>query len=230
MAGGFVVPLVLGLGLFGGAAALSWQLDKQHHAGPLRYAVPRLDVVQAMATGFGNLLADGFWLQFLQYNGEKLLEAENSRTYENLWEGFSLITGLDPHFKDAYMFGSWVLGDDGQFDHAEALIRRGAALHPDEPRYLYQLGFVQFLYKHDLVAAIASFRACSRLAERDAKNASLQLGATRMAAGLALRRNEKEAAANAWRFLHGKAKQAGDARMADIAKRALGRLGFEVPD
>ncbi|MBI6546492.1 MAG: hypothetical protein HY692_06835 [Cyanobacteria bacterium NC_groundwater_1444_Ag_S-0.65um_54_12] len=213
------------------AAGLSGRLDRMHGAeGVARYPVPRREVIQAIATGFDNLLADSFWLQFLQYNGEKLTEDLATRRYEHLWEGLTLIIGLDPHFRDAYLFGSWVLGDAGDGKRAAELVASGARRHPTDPRYPFQLGFIEFLYRKDLPAAIQAFQHCASLAARRREDHNLWLSATRMAAGLSLRRNQRQTAIAIWRSLYQKSRELGDDRMAQIAERALERLGVNVMD
>ena len=180
--------------------------------------------MRAISTDFDNLLADTFWLQFLQYNGEKLLEDQDTRAYEHLWEGLTLITGLDPKFRDAYVFGSWVLGDAGLAAQAAELVKRGWASYPDDARLPFQLGFIEFLYCHDNAKAQAAFRAAADLAGRSPETSGLQIPSTRMAAAMAVKRNQHDTAISIWRVLFDKANQVNDRRMRDIARRALERL------
>lgn len=218
--------LVASAVLLAASAGLSWRLDRYHLAeGALRYPVPRSDVMRAISTDFDNLLADAFWLQFLQYNGEKLLEDQGTRVYEHLWEGLTLITDLDPRFRDAYVFGSWVLGDAGMAAQAAKLVDTGWKRNPDDARLPFQLGFISFLYLNDNDRAEQAFRAAAELAARPPGNKGLQLAATRMAASMAVKRNQRDTAISIWRVLFEKARQLNDRRMRDIARNALTRLG-----
>lgn len=210
------------------SAGLSWRLDRYHLAeGAARYPVPRLEVVQAVSTDFDNVLADAFWLQFLQYNGEKLVEDQASRVYEHLWEGLTLITGLDRKFRDAYVFGSWVLGDAGMGERAAELVEIGWKRNPSDARLPFQLGFVVFLYLDDSARAEAAFKAAAELASGQPGNRDLEIASTRMAAAMAMKRNQRETAIRIWRVLFDRARQSGDRRMQDIARRALERLGIQ---
>lgn len=221
--------LVVGAMLLAVSAGLSWRLDRYHLAeGAARYPVPKLEVVRAVSTDFDNLLADTFWLQFLQYNGEKLLEDQGKRVYEHLWEGLNLITGLDPKFRDAYVFGSWVLGDAGMGDKAAELVELGWKRNPEDARLPFQLGFVSFLYLDDTSRAEAAFKAAAELATIRPEDSGLQLASTRMAAAMAMKQNKKDTAVRIWRLMHRKAQETGDRRMEEIARNALERLGVKV--
>lgn len=226
MHGRELLPII---GLISATTGLSWHLDRFHQAeGTERYTVPREDVVRLVATDFENALADVFWIQFLQYNGQKLTEDPDRRVYEHLWEGLSLITGLDRKFRDAYVYGSWVLGDAGQVLGAKSLIARARQADPMDPRYPFQLGFIEFLYLRNSAEAIRAFQLAAELASRLPDDKGLQLASTRMAAGIATRRHRDDLAVGLWRAILRKARETGDERMAEIANRALKRLGVDI--
>ncbi|MBU6429998.1 MAG: hypothetical protein KGR26_13370 [Cyanobacteria bacterium REEB65] len=225
--------LAIGLAflLLAGAATLSWRLDAMaQRRGEVRYDVPRADVMQAIATGFDNALADAYWLQFLQYDGEKLTEEQTNRRFEHLWDGVALITGLDAHFEEAYLFGSWVLGDAGQAEQADRLLR--SALQHDRrwprfaarPRYYLQLGFIRFLYEHDWPGATVAFQTCARQAMRQG-DPRLATTALRMTAGMAERSHRFDLERAVWHTLLSQALKAHNASMVTISRRALAKLG-----
>lgn len=226
----------LAVALLAGAIGLSMRLDGfKKSEGPAGYTVPRADAVEAFATGYDDLLADGFWLQFLQYDGEKLTENLWTRRWHHVWDGLTLITGLDPHFSDAYIFGSWVLGDGDRPHEAERLVLEGLAKDrrwPDfapNPRYDFQLGFIRFLDLHDYAAAGRAFEAAAHLASRPPfEDPNLALASRRMEAGMAERQHRGRLAIHVWRFLYHQAVQGKDTRMQAIAARALARLGAPI--
>ncbi len=218
--------------LLAGAAGLSVRLDAFHRAeGAARYPVPRAGVVRAVATGYEDVLADAFWLQFLQYDGAKLSENPATRRWQHVWAGLRLITGLDPHFKDAYLFGSWVLSDAGHPRQAEALLERAIArdrrwpAFAERPRYDFQLGFVRFLYLHDYASARHAFKRAADLASHPPyRDPYLEEAGLRMTAGMAERQDHRRLAGTIWKVLYRHAVAAHDRRMQAIAARALARL------
>ncbi len=221
------ILLPAALALLFSAGGLSWRLDRYHQAeGAARWTVPRSDVMGRIATDFENLLADAFWLQFLQYNGDKLTEDPEKRRYENLWNGFVLMTDLDPRFRDAYIFGSWVLGDAGDTAAAVALIDRGRRHDPSDPWLPHQAGYLEMLYRRNLPAAIAAFADAERLFSEGAlADERMRLRCAKMKAYLAERHDQKDVAVRTWLAIRQNACRAGDKHMIGIAENALRRLG-----
>ena len=223
---------VTAIALLAGAAGLSARLDAFHRAeGGARYPVPRPDVVRAVATGYDDVLADAFWLQFLQYDGAKLTENPATRRWQHIWDGLRLITGLDRHFQDAYLFGSWVLSDADHPRQAEALLERAIArdrrwpAFAERPRYDFQLGFVRFLYLHDYASAGQAFRRAANLASHPPyRDPYLEEAGLRMSAGMAERQGHRRLAVSIWNMLYRHAAATHDRRMEAIAARALARL------
>ena len=220
------VALALVLAFLGGAVGLSWQLDRlSKQAGVERWNPPREDVMTAIATDFDVLLADAFWIKFLQYNGEKLTEDWQTRKFDNLFPGFRLITALDPRFQDAYIFGSWVLGDAGEPDNAVKLVELARERNPDLPWYPYQLGYLEMLYRKDNHAASRAFFAAAALFEKPPENLKMALKAKKMGAYLIEKADQTDIAVSAWRDILRASRRLGDKRMIAIAENALRRLG-----
>jgi hypothetical protein len=229
-----VLKIVLGLivALLGSAAGLSWHLDRlSKQVGVERWSPPREDVMTAIATDYDVLLADAFWIKFLQYNGEKLTEAWETRKFDNLMAGFRLITALDPRFQDAYIFGSWVLGDAGEPDNAAKLVQLARLRNPDLPWYPYQLGYIEMLYRRDKVAASRAFFDAATLFEKPPANLRMAVKSKKMAAYLTEKVDQTDIAISAWRDILRASRRLGDKRMIAIAENALRRLGvIDLPE
>lgn len=185
---------------------------------PDRLYVPRPELVRLFKTDFDNLVADGLWIAVLVHNGGQLqIEDERARNFQGMYEALDLVGQLDPRFSFATTLGSWFLADGGRTDEACRLLRRRMAEHPGSWEFPYHLGFVEFLYGHDHLAAAQHFQAASRLS-------GCPPSALRMAASLYARSNKRELAIATWQriYLH------GDPTTRGIARRALERLGVPL--
>jgi tetratricopeptide (TPR) repeat protein len=208
--------LALGIVLWGGSLLALQQRDLARVESKTRYVAPPLSVMSAIATDFENLLADSYWLLFLQMNGENLtIEAAAARDYRQAKPTLDLITGLDPHFHEAALFGSWVLADGDRLDEALDLIAAGMARHPEDYRYPYQMGVLEFLYGKRYLEAAHHFEAAAKLP-------GAPPGTRRFAASMYARGSKQELAIATWRAIH---QGATDAQSRAIAERALAKLG-----
>lgn len=124
------------------------------------------EFVKRASLGYSGLLADIYWMRVVQYFGHKHLA--NSMEYKALAPLLDITTTLDPHLVVAYEWGSTFLdqpppsgaGDD---DAAIALIRKGIRNNPDDWHLYFTLGFIQYLGKHDYLAAAQTFEEGSRV-------------------------------------------------------------------
>lgn len=124
------------------------------------------EFVKRASLGYSGLLADIYWMRVVQYFGHKHLA--NSMEYKALAPLLDITTTLDPHLVVAYEWGSTFLdqpppsgaGDD---DAAIALIRKGIRNNPDDWHLYFTLGFIQYLGKHDYLAAAQTFAEGSRV-------------------------------------------------------------------
>lgn len=173
--------------------------------------VPAPETVRAVATGFETVAADGFWLSFLQYYGEKLV---TDRHYENMAPMLRFITDLDPRFCYVYQLGGWALADAGQADEAAKLLDLGYRRLPRVADISFQRGFLEFLYRHDYLAAAHWFLEASRLPDAPPR-------AKHMAAAMYSRVNKTDLALATWEDIREHAKDAVTRR---IAERAIARM------
>ncbi len=102
---------------------------------------PSGKLLEAMPTGWRTTASDLAWLQAIQYYGKHHLE---DRTYPMARHLFGVTTRLDPQFRNAYIFGGWVLGEEvGDMDAARALFDRGRRAIPNDWMLAFQRGFLE---------------------------------------------------------------------------------------
>jgi len=115
-------------------------------------------LVKKMALGYGNLMADFYWMRTIQYYG-RFEEADRRKIrYKNLNMLLDITTTLDPYYLDAYRMGSFFLAAEeplgaGQPKDALNLLDRGFQHHPGEWQLLYDKGFIYYWYLQDFIAA-----------------------------------------------------------------------------
>lgn len=178
--------------------------------------VPPPALTQHAASGYENMLADGLWLDLLQYYGGHL--GLVNWHMKNLAPMFGLITDLDPHFWFAYWLGAWALGDNGQANDAIAMLKKGEARNPGDYNYPYLEGFIHFLDRK----AYADAATCFLRAAADP-------GAPRFARSMAARMMETqgkdELALQLWTNIY---VHAQDGATKAIAKRNIQRVRDEI--
>jgi tetratricopeptide (TPR) repeat protein len=126
--------------------------------------------VKRMALGYENILADIYWMRTIQYYGRRDEAAKRSIRYKNLAALLDITTSLDPDLMDAYVAGSFFLGENdplgaGQPEEALKLLDKGIRAHPGEWRFLYYKGLVYYVYVDDFKAAGNTWLDASRMPE-----------------------------------------------------------------
>jgi len=138
---------------------LSRYLDSHRVVVPEEYSDSDLAVqgkrLKGFALGFEGLLADWYWMQSLQYIGDKVTKSTDeviniddmrSMNPRLLYPYLDNATDLDPHFLTAYYYGAVVLpAIDGY--KAIALTEKGIANNPDEWRLYQYLGYIYWRTK-----------------------------------------------------------------------------------
>jgi len=151
------------LAFFSGAAIALHQLHRIHDEtvpDEVLY-IPSAKALKRMSLGYTGLVADLYWTRAIQYFGWK--HKHKAIDYHLLYPLLDITTELDPHLIVAYRFGATFLGQEppngaGEPDKAAALIERGIKANPDEWRLYYELGFLDFMERHDYKAAADAFR------------------------------------------------------------------------
>ena len=146
-----VVAIVVG---FAAIYFLSDFLEKNRPALPENYADEDLALqgarLKGYSLGFEGLIADWYWMQSLQYLGDKILKNPdakinldnlNSLNPRLLYPYLDNATTLDPRFISVYEFGATVLPAIDK-DKAIKLLEKGIADNPNEWKLYQHLGYI----------------------------------------------------------------------------------------
>lgn len=110
--------------------------------------------LKGFALGFEGLIADWYWMQSLQYIGDKMLKSEGTINLDNLrpmnprllYPYLDNATDLDPRFMAAYSYGAIVLpGIDAE--QAVKITQKGIENNPNEWNLYQQMGFIYWRSK-----------------------------------------------------------------------------------
>jgi hypothetical protein len=114
-----------------------------------------------ISAGQKELIADYLWLRALQYYGA---HRQTDRQYVWARHIFDVITNLNPRFVEAFRFGALVLASDaGEVKAGIDLLKRGFHANANRWQIPFDLGFLYYLAREDLLAA-AYFRRAGELA------------------------------------------------------------------
>ena len=132
------------------------------------------EVARAVALGYDRLVADFYWLVFLQYYGDRRSASED--LYVHAPDYLKLIIALDPHFTRAYWYVSFVLaGDLGHSvlstpeecarwrARAKELLDYGIKQNPDSWDLPYIAAFNQYLYEKNQDEAANYYTIASKM-------------------------------------------------------------------
>lgn len=185
-------------------AAIAVQLVRDRGWQPYQPASPLLwvqdgRVLQRLALGFDNVLADVYWIRAVVYYGGKRRGSMDQKDYSALYPLLDLVTSLDGHFRIAYRFGAIFLTEEypagpGRPDLAVKLLERGIERDLGRWEYYHDIGFVYYWWVKDYQQAAQWFL---RAAERPGAAEWLKpLAATTLAGG-----GNRESSRLLWREL-----------------------------
>ncbi len=167
----------------GGAGLTLHKVDSLRRGATLAAVlyIPSPAVVKRMSLGYTGLVADIYWTRAVQYFGRR--HHEGAANYYLLPPLLDITTTLDPHLIIAYQFGSVFLAEAppegaGMPDKAVELVERGIRNNPGDWRLYYNLGFLEYMGRHDPATAA---RAFSRGAELPGAHPWLKVLAAAMA-------------------------------------------------
>lgn len=115
--------------------------------------------LRTLSVGYHTPLADAVWLRFIQYYGEHRM---TDARFELMYHILDILTTLDPKFLYSYTLGALMLTHDAQRpDQAEALLRKGMYLNPNEWRIPFTYGFINYIFLKEYRVAQTYFRLAS---------------------------------------------------------------------
>jgi hypothetical protein len=138
--------------------------------------------LRRLTGAYTTLFADVYWIRAIQYYGgtkhrlDTLASGRPMRAQapaSNTTAAFPLLapllditTTLDPRFNIAYRFGSIFLAEPyprgaDRPDLAIALLEKGLKARPDKWQYMQDIGFVDYWFRHDFLAAAEWFKKAS---------------------------------------------------------------------
>jgi len=124
--------------------------------------VPQPELVRSASFGFTALAADYYWLQAVQLAGGA---GDASRHSAYVGKLLDVVTELDPWVDHPYRFAAvWMVDSEKNVRHANELLRRGIAYHPEDWRDRFYLGFNQFFYLDENEAAAETLEPATRVA------------------------------------------------------------------
>ncbi|MBE9139041.1 hypothetical protein IQ254_17885 [Nodosilinea sp. LEGE 07088] len=188
-----------------------------------------LTLAQKMpAFGFDNLVADWFFLRFLQYFGDD--QARASTGYGLSPEFFEIIIANDPYYRNFYLFLSGSVSNfAGRPERAVAITADGlehlTPTLPDDSFYIWRYrGIDELLYLGDGAAAQTSYQTAADWARQSAHPdaAIIAESSQRTADFLANNPLSKQAQVSAWASVFANAFDDGTRQKAIDRIKALG--------
>jgi tetratricopeptide (TPR) repeat protein len=128
---------------------------------PPENLLPSSAAAKACALGYDQLLADWYWLVFVQYIGDGAARGRDH--YAAADKYLQLIVDLDPGFIKAYWFASFIIGSERQQpDLAAKFIDRGIQANPDNWYLPFIAGINQYLYARNDTAAAKYYKMAAK--------------------------------------------------------------------
>jgi tetratricopeptide (TPR) repeat protein len=165
-----LAAVIFGFGLI---FVLSNFLEKARPPLPENYADEDLALqgtkLKGFTLGLDGLIADWYWMQSLQYIGNKIVNTETEQlNLENLtslnprllYPLLDNATTLDPHFLAVYSYGAVVLPAIDA-EQAIKIAEKGIANNPDEWELYHRLGYIYWRLKN--------YRQAGEIYEKGAK-------------------------------------------------------------
>lgn len=126
-----------------------------------RILLPDPNALKALSLGYDKLLADCFWLAFIQYIGDTA--ARRIDHYSSATDFLDLIISLDPTLTESYSLAAFIVGAEMRRpDLADKLIQKGFSTNPNDWYIPLIAGANQYLYAHNDKAAANYYRLASK--------------------------------------------------------------------
>lgn len=123
--------------------------------------LPSIEALRLMSLGYGELLADYYWLRAISHYGDKKM---HGHLYPNLEPLIRRVVTLDPYFASGYIFAGTALTTN-EMDPAPAieLLKRGMEYRADVWRIPFLLGFNAYYFLGDYHTASEALGVAARL-------------------------------------------------------------------
>lgn len=110
--------------------------------------LPKPEILHMVSLGYDQILADIYWLNFIQYFGDTKERLKDH--YERCYDYLNLVSVLDPHFIQAYWFAAFSVGTEQKRpDLAEKIISGGLSHNQDNWYLPYIAGVNEFINSKD---------------------------------------------------------------------------------
>jgi hypothetical protein len=119
--------------------------------------LPPTNIAKMFSLGYDQLIADFYWLGFIQYIGDFKARTQDNCKYA--YNYLDLISTLDPKFAQPYWFAAFIVGAEmKEPSKADELINRGIQANKDMWEMPYIAGINQYLYNDNDINAAHYYR------------------------------------------------------------------------
>jgi len=126
-----------------------------------REVLPKPEALHLLSLGYDQILADMYWLSFIQYFGDG--PARQIDHYSKCYDYLNLVSALDSHFIQAYWFALFAVGaEQRRPDLADRIISRGLSANQDNWYLPYIAGVNQFINSKDEKAAAKYYKMAAK--------------------------------------------------------------------
>src|SRR5215471_4692545 len=123
--------------------------------------LPNARTLKLFSLGYDQLMADCWWLAFIQYFGDTRERFKDKSKYA--YDYLDLITQLDPKFTQPYWFAAFAVGAEmNRPDLASRVIERGLAANQDSWYLPFIAGVNQYLFAHNDLEAAKYYRRAAK--------------------------------------------------------------------
>jgi hypothetical protein len=159
--------------------------------------------LKKMSLGYGEILADVYWLRAIQYFGDSERK-QKEKNPDILYKYFDILTDLDPKFVNAYRFGGTFLAEPppfglGELEKGVELFDKGRKNNPGNFRLPLEEAFLFYLYEKDYERAAELFREAS---EKPGLSPFRRMSLKGMAASAHSKGGNRELSKRIWQIIY----------------------------
>jgi len=126
-----------------------------------RRVIPSAQSLKLLSLGYDQLIADLFWLGFVQYVGNS--EQRQLDRYGLAFDYLDIVTTLDPKFTRPYWFAAFIVGSEmGRPDLSQSLIERGLQTDQESWYLPFIAGINQYLFAQKEMEAAKYYRKAAK--------------------------------------------------------------------